>query len=185
MAGRRIVVAVATSADGFIARADGSVDWLDRPKKAGDYGMGEFTRSIDTVLWGRKTYDMALGYMEKGIGGFDPKVRNCVFTHRRPEWGPAGVEFVSDPPGDFATRLRAAPGKDVWIMGGAGLIASFLDASEIDRFILAVIPTLIGEGIPLVAPRHRTVPLALQSARPFADGVVRLEYDVRKPIRRP
>src|SRR5690242_17939256 len=53
---RKIVVSVATSADGYIARADGGVDWLDRPRTAGDYGMGEFFRSIDTILWGRKTY---------------------------------------------------------------------------------------------------------------------------------
>ena len=184
MAERRIIVAVATSADGYIARADGSVDWLDRPKRAGDYGMGEFTRSIDTILWGRKTYDMALGYMEKGIGGFDPKVKNYVFTHRPPAKGPAGVEFVSGPAGGFASRLRTTPGKDVWIMGGAGLVASFLDSGEIDRFIIAVIPTLIGEGIPLIAPRQRTVPLVLQSARAFDDGVVRLEYDVEKPATR-
>jgi dihydrofolate reductase len=64
------------------------------------------------------------------------------------------------------------------MMGGAGLIASFLDAREIDEFIVHVIPVLIGEGIPLVQPRHRLVPLELQSLRRFADGVVRLRYQV-------
>jgi dihydrofolate reductase len=64
------------------------------------------------------------------------------------------------------------------MMGGAGLIASFLDAGEIDEFSIHVIPTFIGEGIPLIAPRHRTVPLRLQSTRKFPDGVVRLHYAV-------
>lgn len=64
------------------------------------------------------------------------------------------------------------------MMGGAGLIASFLDAGEIDEFIIHVIPTLIGEGVPLIAPRHRSIPLMLRSCRRYADGVVRLHYAV-------
>jgi riboflavin biosynthesis pyrimidine reductase len=64
------------------------------------------------------------------------------------------------------------------MMGGAGLIASFLNAGQIDEFIIHVVPTFIGEGIPLIAPRHRTVPLVLRSCRHYSDGVVRLHYVV-------
>ena len=88
------------------------------------------------------------------------------------------MEFVSEPVKAFAQRLRATPGKHIWMMGGGELIASFLDAGEIDEFDIHVIPTFIGEGIPLVAPRHRDVPLRLRSARKHPDGVVRLRYDV-------
>ena len=71
------------------------------------------------------------------------------------------------------------------MMGGAGIIAAFLDESEIDEFIIHVIPTFIGEGIPLIAPRHRTVPLKLVSCRKFSDGVVRLHYEViREKLRK-
>jgi len=80
----------------------------------------------------------------------------------------------------FATRLRAKKGKDIWIMGGAGIIASFLDEGEIDEFIINLIPIFIGEGIPLTAPRHRNVPLILISCKKFRDGVVKLHYAVRK-----
>ncbi len=66
------------------------------------------------------------------------------------------------------------------MMGGAGLIASFLDVGEIDEFILHVMPVLIGEGVPLVAPRHRSISLALRSSRRYSDGVVRLHYAVVK-----
>ena len=79
----------------------------------------------------------------------------------------------------FAKRLRAAPGKNIWMMGGPGLIASFLDEGEIDEFIVHVVPIFIGEGIPLVAPRHRNVPLTLVDTKSFPDGVVRLHYAVR------
>lgn len=184
---RKIIVSVAISADGFLGRADGSVDWLDRPQPKGNYGMGVFYRSIDTILWGRKTYEMALGFQEKGIPGsaFDTRVKNYVFTHTPPSSpAPKGVEFVSEPVKAFARRLRAAEGKDIWIMGGAGIIGSFLDEDEIDDFILAVIPVFIGEGIPLIAPRHRTVLLQLIASTKYSDGLVKLHYAVRKETHR-
>jgi dihydrofolate reductase len=177
---RKIIVYIATSADGYIARLDGNVDWLDRPRTAGDYGMAAFYRSIDTILWGRKTYEVALAFQKQGIKGaaFDPKVKNYVFSHQPPQSSPPAVEFVANSIPAFAKRLRATPGKNVWMMGGAGLIGAFLDAGEIDEFIIHVIPTFIGEGIPLVASRHRSVPLALRSCRRYSDGVVRLRYAV-------
>jgi dihydrofolate reductase len=180
---RKIVVSIAISADGFIGRRDGSVDWLDRPQPKGNYGMGAFYRSIDTILWGRKTCDMAVGFQEKGVAGsaFDPSVKNYVFTRTlQPSPAPKGVEFVNEPVKAFAARLRAAKGKDIWMMGGAEIIASFLDEDEIDEFIISVVPVFIGEGIPLIAPRHRTVPLKLISSTKFTDGVVNLHYSVRQ-----
>jgi dihydrofolate reductase len=180
---RKIIVHIATSADGFIARRDGSFDWLDRPRPKGNYGMAEFYRSIDTILWGRKTCDMALEFQKKGVSGtaFDTRVKNYVFTRSLPSSAaPAGVEFVSEPIKAFATRLRQKKGKNIWIMGGAGIIASFLDAGEIDEFVISVIPTFIGEGIPLTAPSRRTVPLKLIASTKFTDGVVKLHYAVRR-----
>ena len=180
---RKIIVQIATSADGFIGRSDGSVDWLERPMPEDNYGMGEFYASIDTILWGRKTYDMALEFQKKGVAGsaFDTRVKNYVFTHHVPEGAaPAGVEFVNEPVKKFAGRLRGEKGKDIWMMGGAAIIASFLDAGEIDEFVIHVIPTFIGEGIPLIAAGRRTVPLKLISSRKFADGVVELHYAVGK-----
>ena len=189
---RKIIVYIATSADGYIARPDGDVDWLDRPRTAGDYGMRSFYRSIDTILWGRKTYELALEFQKQGIRGseFDANVKNYAFSRRPPRSGTAAVEFVTEPIPAFAKRLRATPGKNIWMMGGAGLIASFLDEGEIGEFIIHVIPIFIGEGIPLVQPRHRSIPLKLLGSRSYPDGVVRLHYAVsppaakRKPRRR-
>lgn len=169
---RRIVVYVAVSADGYIARKDGRVDWLDRPHPKGSYGMGAFFKSVDAVVLGAKTYGEAAA---RG-GGFGQKMKYYVFTHHPPEKPVKGVAFVDEPVKDFAARLRAQPGKDIWIMGGAGLIASFVDAGEVDDFILHVIPTFIGEGIPLIAPAERTLPVTLKETTKFEDGVVRLHY---------
>jgi dihydrofolate reductase len=175
---RKIIVYIATSADGYIARPDGGVEWLDRPRPKGNYDMGEFFKSIDTILWGRKTYEPALkmGYP----GGFGAKVKNYVFSTTLKGPSPPNVEFVNEPIGPFAQRLRTQPGKDIWMMGGGGLIASFLDEGEIDEFSIHVIPIFIGEGIPLIQPRHRNVPLTLLSTKTFPDGVVHLHYSVQK-----
>jgi dihydrofolate reductase len=180
---RKIIVYIATSADGYIARPDGDVEWLNRRPDTVDYGMKKFYSMIDTILWGRKTYDWVLAYDKKtgNKGGvFDTKLANYVFSRKPPKRASPGVEFVSEPVKTFAGRLRAMPGKHIWMMGGGGLIASFLDAGEIDEFEIHVIPTFIGEGIPLMAPRHRDVPLRLRSARKYPDGVVRLRYEVVK-----
>ncbi|HKO35800.1 MAG TPA: dihydrofolate reductase family protein [Pyrinomonadaceae bacterium] len=183
---RKIIVTIATSADGFIARKDGAVDWLDRPRpKAEDYGMGEFFKSIDTILYGRKTYDTAVKFVEEGIEIPDDgsNIRNYVFSRRRPPKKVLpGFEFVKGPIKKFIGRLRAEKGKDIWMMGGGGIIASFLDEGEIDEFIISVIPVFIGEGIPLIAPSQRTVPLKLLSTKKYSDGVVSLHYAVGKKL---
>jgi dihydrofolate reductase len=180
---RKIIVYIATSADGYIARPDGDVEWLNRRPRTVDYGMREFYRTIDTILWGRSAYDWLLNYYQKKgktKGLFDAKLANCVFSRTPPKRAARGVEIVTEPLKVFAQRLRTTPGKHIWMMGGGGLIASFLDAGEIDEFDIHVIPVFIGEGIPLVAPRHRDVPLRLRSAKKYPDGVVRLRYEVAR-----
>jgi dihydrofolate reductase len=180
---RKIIVYIATSADGYIARPDGDVEWLNRRPRTVDYGMRAFYRTIDTILWGRKTYDWVIDYYNRtGSKGemFDTKVANYVFSRKPPQRETPGVKFVSEPVKAFAQHLRATPGKHIWMMGGGELIGSFLDAGEIDEFDIHVIPTLIGEGIPLVAPRHRDVALRLRSASKYPDGVVRLRYAVAR-----
>ncbi len=81
---RKIIVSIATSADGFIARQDGGIDWLERPRPKGDYGMGEFWNSIDTILWGRKTYELVLKFEKEGKASPDMwrGVRNYAFSRR-------------------------------------------------------------------------------------------------------
>jgi dihydrofolate reductase len=181
---RKIIVYIATSADGFIARKDGGIDWLDRPRPKGNYGMGEFWKSIDTILLGRKTYDFVVQYQKKG--GKMPKSshepKHYAFSRRPPKRVLPGFEFVKEPIKKFTKRLRAEKGKDIWMMGGGGMIASFLDEGEIDEFIIHVLPVFIGEGIPLIAPRHRTVPLKLLSIKKYSDGVVRLHYAVKRSV---
>jgi dihydrofolate reductase len=176
---RNVIVHIATSADGYIARPDGDLEWLtSRPAPEGFYGMNAFMSSIDTKLLGRKTYEVSLRMGAK----FDSNSRTIVFSrHPPPADVRSGVEFVNGAIGPFVSSLREQPGKDIWLMGGGELIASFLDEHAIDEFVISVVPAFIGDGIPLLARRHRHVPLDLQSVERFEDGLVQLHYRVQKP----
>ena len=173
---RKVIVHIATSADGYIARPDGDLEWLtSRPAPKGFYGLNAFVRSIDTKLLGRKTYEESLRLGAK----FDSTTRYVVFSrHAPPADAPSGVEFVSGAIGPFISRLREQPGKDIWLMGGGELIAFFLDEQAIDEFVISVVPVFIGDGIPLIARRHRHVPLELRSVDRFEDGLVQVHYRV-------
>jgi dihydrofolate reductase len=178
---RKIIVYIATSADGYIARPNGDVEWLNRHPRKSDYGMRAFYSSIDTILLGRKTYDWALTYHRKhrtGAAIFDGRLKNYIFSRNPPKKVAPGAEFITGSVKAFAKRLRSTPGKHIWMMGGGELIASFLDAGEIDQFDIHTVPVFIGKGIPLIAPRHRDIQLRLRSARKYPDGVVRLRYEV-------
>jgi dihydrofolate reductase len=175
---RKIIVNIAMSADGYVTRSDGSLDWLtSRPAPKGFYGLPEFSRSVDAKILGRKTFDHSL----KLGANFSTDDVHYVFSRRKaPVSLPAGVQFVTEPIRAFAERLRVQPGKNIWMMGGGEIIAAFLDEDAIDEFILTVVPTFIGEGIPLMAPRHREVPLRLLSLQEFPDGVVQLHYELQR-----
>jgi len=171
----KIVYSVAASADGFIARADGGVDWLDA-RDAADYGMAEFLDGVSTIVWGRRTFDQA-----QTLGGLAPfgERRHVVVTHRPPTATDPRVSFTSEPVATVARRLRAAAAKDVWVMGGAEVAGALVDAGAVDEIVVHVIPVLLGDGVPLLSHAARNVDLSLLEAKAFPDGVVRLRYALR------
>jgi dihydrofolate reductase len=177
----KIITYIATSADGYIARSDGTLDWLPQPRKGEDYGWTAFYNSVDLIVLGRRTYDASLR-----LGAhFNTKMPHVVFSHNPSKLDAApGVRFVRDVTPEAVGDLRATAKKNIFLMGGAELIASFLDAGAIDEFDIHVIPTFIGDGIHLIAPRHRDVPLKLLASNKYSDGVVRLNYSVSNRNRR-
>ena len=100
--------------------------------------MGAFMKSIDTIVWGRKTYTKGI---EMGMkdGGFGPKIKNYLFSRQPQRSLLSGFELVKELIKPFAQRLRAQPGKNIWMMGGGEIITSFLDEGEIDEFSIHVI----------------------------------------------
>ena len=175
---RKIIVHIATSADGYIARPDGDIDWLiSRPAPEGFYGLDAFRKTIDTIVYGRKAYQAGVRLREK----YDGKDRTVVFSRQpKPAEAPPQVDFTCEPVDAWARRVRKQPGKDIWMMGGGELIADFLDAQAIDEFVISVVPVFIGDGIPLIARRHRQTPLELRSVEKFDDGLVQLHYLVQR-----
>ena len=171
---RKIIAYLATSADGFIARPDGDVSWLDRPRPADEYGMPAFLRSVDTLIMGRITWEVG-----QKLGGtvVDGK-RNIILSRTMPFHAAPGAMIENIDAADLAKRLRSEKGKNIWVMGGAQVFGEFVDAGELDDIIIHVIPVLIGEGIPLLDPVPRQSELKLKSSRRFADGVVRLHYEI-------
>jgi dihydrofolate reductase len=173
---RQIIAYLATSADGFIARPDGDVEWLDRPRPKGDYGMPAFLRSVDTVVMGRVTWEVG----QKLGGALVEGKRNIVLSRTLPSFGVPGATVENTSPSKLAEKLRAEKGQSVWLMGGAQVFSQFLDANTLDQIIVHVVPVLIGAGIPLLDTTPRHVELTLRSTRRFADGVVRLSYAVTR-----
>jgi dihydrofolate reductase len=170
---RRVKLFIATSLDGHVARADGRIDWLYHDA---DYGYAAFYDSIDTVIMGRRTYDDVLGF---GPYPYADKT-GYVFSHSRPPAAAGSVTFVSGSPADFVARLRRLPGKDLWLAGGAGLVAAFLDHDLVDEFIVSVHPVVLGSGIPLFPRQGREIALTLSGVTSYESGLVQLRYERRR-----
>lgn len=172
---RRVSLYIAASLDGYIARKDGAFDWLPPITPAEDYGYGAFFAGIDTVLLGRKTYEVSLA-----LGGqlYEGR-RTVVFTRTPLQWRDPHAEFVSDDVAGFVRALRAEPGRGIWLVGGAEIVAACLAGRVVDEIILTVVPVLLGEGIPLfLSGAHGDVPLRLRDTRGFSTGLVQMTYDV-------
>ncbi|HUQ19719.1 MAG TPA: dihydrofolate reductase family protein [Gemmatimonadaceae bacterium] len=169
---RKIIAQLAISIDGFIARPDGAVDWLDRPVPPSGYGMSEFMRSVDTLVMGRDTWDVGV----KLGGGVTKGMENIILSRTLDSDAIPGAIIESGDATELAKKWRAKKGKDIWLMGGAKVFGAFLDAGQIDELMMHVVPVAIGVGIPLLDPKSRTTQMKLLGVKEFEDGVVQLRY---------
>lgn len=162
---------IAQSLDGYIARADGAIDWL-RPFDDVDYGYSTFIRDIGTVVIGRKSYEVA-----RSFGDWPYKtMRSLVITSNPLDDAPPNVTRVGADITRLTTALRAAGAKDTWIMGGAMTINAFLAAGAVDRIDLFTIPVLLGDGIRLFDGGRPETPLKFLSSQVYDKGLARLSY---------
>jgi len=169
----RCSVFIAASLDGFIARRDGSIDWLSIVEAPGeDYGYAKFFGDVDALILGRRTYDTVRGFASWPYGD----KRCVVFTHDPPE-ALHGESFHAGAPGPVLAALRAAGVRRVYVDGGA-LIRMFLREGLIDDVTLSIIPVMLGDGIPLFDASVPTRRLRLTGSQAFPSGLVQLKYDV-------
>lgn len=170
---RRVLYRVAASLDGFIAGPGGEIDWIV-PDPSVDFAS--FYATIDTVLLGRRTYELTL---QPGAPPWPAGWRIYVCSRTL---DPAQHPAVTVLNGNIAAAvagLRAEPGRDIWLFGGGSLFASLLAADLVDAVEVAVMPVLLGSGIPLVHPSARRSRLTLRRSDASPTGVVKLQYEIQ------
>jgi dihydrofolate reductase len=167
---RKVLLGLGISLDGYIARPDGSVDFLFMPK---DYSMGPFFKTIDTAVLGRKTYDDGL----KMGGTFTGKTKYYVFSRTLPPGMRNGAMVTNDSPAAVIAEIRNSPGKHIWLMGGGELIREFLKEDLVDELYIGVVPVLIGEGIPLFPSGFPQREFNLVENKSYSRGMIALKYE--------
>ena len=172
---RRIRYQVATSLDGYIAGLKGEADWIVMDP---DIDFRALFDQFDTVLIGRRTFEgMARGKKKPGAM---PGMKTLVFSRTLRQRDYPKVTIVADNAEETLTALRAEPGKDIWLFGGGLLFRSMLAAKLVDTVEVAVIPVLLGGGIPLFPPPARAAKLKLTGHKLYpTSGIVMLEYAVK------
>jgi dihydrofolate reductase len=171
---RRVRYQVASSLDGYIAGPRGESDWIVMDPEIDFAGL---LNQFDTLLMGRRTFEALAA---QGQAGGMPGLRTFVFsTSLRPSDYPH-VRIVRDHPERTVADLKARPGKDIWLFGGGVLFRSFLELGLVDTVEPAIIPVLLGAGIPLLPPSAPRTSLTLTGHRPYPhSGIIVLEYAVR------
>jgi dihydrofolate reductase len=183
--GSRVTIHMAASLDGFIARKDGSVDWLETSDEfvGGDTMDPEyvaaFLETIDCYVMGSRTYETALGFEAKGLGWAYGDKPTFVLTRRELPRTRDTVEFCS---GDLAQlvneRLRPTF-RAIWFAGGGVVSAECLRRGLADEVRYSILPILIGDGIPFFERLDKDVPLHLAEVKAYVSGMVALRYEVR------
>ena len=173
---RKVTFGGANSLDNFIARKDDAVDWLLWNKEVTKI-MKDFWKTIDTIVMGRKTYEVG-----KRMGSVaHPGIETYVFSRTIKESNKKWLTFVSEDAADFVRRLKNEEGKDICVMGGGVLAKSLFEADLIDEIGINVHPVLLGSGIPLFYEMPRQIDLELVKCQQLSNGCVVLTYTVKHP----
>jgi dihydrofolate reductase len=164
---RKVMFGGANSLDNYLARPDHTVDWLLWSDEAAAV-MRDYWKTIDTVLMGRKTYEVAA---RSGQGGGYSGVKTYVFSRTLTE-EPDGITVVREDAAGFVQGLKGQSGKDICLMGGGELARSLFEAGLIDEIGLNIHPVLLGSGIPLFHSMSRQIDLELLECRAFKNVCV-------------
>lgn len=183
----RVTIHMAASLDGFIARRDGRVDWLETSDsfESGDTMTPEFVEAfletIDCYVMGSRTYETALDFEAKGMGWAYGDKPTFVLTHRALPKSRSTVEFYA---GDLARLVdeRLKPRfRSIWFVGGGEVSAACLRLGLADEVRYSILPIVIGDGLSFFQGLDRDIPLHLVEMTAYTSGVVALRYEVRKP----
>lgn len=174
---RQLVLYIAASLDGYIARRDGDIGWLsmvEAPPE--DYGYAEFVKTVDTIIMGRKTYEKVLSF---GIA-WPHAGRKCYVLSKTKTGSDENVEFYNGPVAELIAQLRQKPGLDIYCDGGADVVDELIRQDLIDRYTISIIPVLLGDGIALFKPGRPEQKLICTGSRAFPSGLVQLHYERKR-----
>ncbi|MFB5605187.1 MAG: dihydrofolate reductase family protein [Nitrosarchaeum sp.] len=166
----KILVYIATSLDGFIARESGDIDWLPESSES---SYDSFYKSIDTVIMGKTTYDQVLTF-----GEYPYKDKKSIVFSKTQQNDDENTKFVSDVE-KFVKDGFPGTGENIWLVGGGKLIGSFLKLGVVDEIITTVIPVVLGKGIPLFQDTENDTNLELVKTERYGQ-LVDLHYKISK-----
>ncbi|MFK9090816.1 dihydrofolate reductase family protein [Bacillus salipaludis] len=181
---RKIILDLAVTLDGFIEGPKGEVDWCIMDS---DMGFTNFLNQIDTILYGRKSYDLWGQYTpktedsdtEKEIWKIVHSKEKYVFSRTQKRTDNEAI-FINDNILEEVNELKNKPGKDIWLYGGASLITTFINLGLVDEFRLSVHPVILGNGKPLFNNIKQRLNLKLVNTRTFSSGVVQLTFNYER-----
>jgi dihydrofolate reductase len=174
---RKVTFGGADSLDNYIARPDGAVDWLLWSKEVNEI-MKDYWKTIDTVVMGRKTYEVALGH-SKGKKNPYPGVKSYVFSRTWKASKDEAVEIVREDAAGFIRKLKGEEGKDICVMGGGEFANTLFEAKLIDEISFNIHPVLLGQGIPLFHEMKNQLDLELLDCKTLKNGCVVVSYRVK------
>lgn len=173
---RKVVLFIAPSLDGYIATQDESLEWLFRVEGKGDNGYSAFYETVDTILMGKRTYDWILKHV---TDGFPYANKECYVLTRSALQETEHVQFINEDLHHFVRKLKRKNGKNIWVVGGGELLRSMLEEKLVDKLIITIAPTLLGNGIPLFPKGNYQFHLQLKNVQRFRQ-FVELQYEVKK-----
>jgi len=172
---RKVILYIASSLDGYIAKSNDDLSFLSRVQQEGqDYGYAEFIDNVDTVILGRKTYDWVM----KQVKEFPHAQLDSYIITRTPRQDIGKIKFYTGNLKELVLRLRQERGKNIFIDGGAEIVNELFKEKLIDQIYLSIVPILLGDGVRLFKGGLPEQNLKLINSKQFETGLIQLQYDL-------
>ena len=172
---RKVILYIASSLDGYIAKPNDDLSFLSRVQQEGqDYGYAEFIDNVDTVILGRKTYDWVM----KQVKEFPHAQLDSYIITRTPRQDIGKIKFYTGNLKELVLRLRQERGKNIFIDGGAEIVNELFKEKLIDQIYLSIVPILLGDGVRLFKGGLPEQNLKLINSKQFETGLIQLQYDL-------